>query len=101
MVVPLLCWLTSLQTRTHPINSMKSQSPQFILPGSRTNQNTLSSNLLTHVYQYFGEFYGCSEQGSGDFPKYKGVASMYEVHKYVTCTMSHSQAVHPNLLSGS
>lgn len=39
------------------------------------------SALLTHVYQYFGEFYGCSEQGTAGFPKYKGVASMYEVHK--------------------
>jgi len=48
-----------------------------------TNKTLLYSALLTHVYQYFGEFYGCSEQGSADFPKYKGVASMYEVHKYV------------------
>jgi hypothetical protein len=43
---------------------------------------TLSlSRLLTHVYQYFGEFYGCSMQGSDEFPKYQGAASMFEVHK--------------------
>jgi hypothetical protein len=39
------------------------------------------SRLLTHVYQYFGDFYGCSQQGSDDFPHYQGVASMWEVHK--------------------
>lgn len=43
----------------------------------------IRSNLLTHVYQYFGTFYGCSHQGGPDFPAYQGRASMYEVHKYV------------------
>ncbi|KEF51851.1 uncharacterized protein A1O9_12189 [Exophiala aquamarina CBS 119918] len=50
---------------------------------SIANRPPLYSALLIHVYQYFGEFYGCSEQGSAEFPKYKGVASMYEVHKFM------------------
>ncbi|EXJ74970.1 uncharacterized protein A1O5_01666 [Cladophialophora psammophila CBS 110553] len=48
--------------------------------------NTTTSNqykLLTHVYQYFGDFYGCSQQGVPDFPHYQGVASMWEVHKFM------------------
>ncbi|KIW13669.1 hypothetical protein PV08_08860 [Exophiala spinifera] len=47
--------------------------------GTKSNQY----KLLNHVYQYFGEFYGCSFQGSEAFPKYQGVASMYEVHKFM------------------
>ncbi|KIW82248.1 hypothetical protein Z517_05275 [Fonsecaea pedrosoi CBS 271.37] len=48
--------------------------------------NTTTSNqyqLLTHVYQYFGDFYGCSQQGGSEFPHYQGVASMWEVHKFM------------------
>ncbi|KIX04298.1 uncharacterized protein Z518_05165 [Rhinocladiella mackenziei CBS 650.93] len=47
--------------------------------GNSSNQY----RLLTHVYQYFGEFYGCSQQGNDVFPKYEGRASMFEVHKFM------------------
>jgi hypothetical protein len=51
-----------------------------MVPGHSTH-HSVYSRLLTHVYQYFGDFYGCSQQGSDDFPHYQGVASMWEVHK--------------------
>ena len=39
------------------------------------------SQLLTHLYEFFGTLLGCSEQGKDDFSAYNGEASMYEVHK--------------------
>lgn len=44
---------------------------------------TLSSFLLTHLYEYFGVLLGCSMQGGADYSAYEGEASQYEVHKYV------------------
>jgi hypothetical protein len=41
------------------------------------------SNLLTHLYQFFGTLFGCSKIGTPDFPTYVGDKSMYEVHKYM------------------
>jgi hypothetical protein len=41
------------------------------------------SNLLTHLYQFFGTLLGCSKIGTPDFPTYAGDKSMYEVHKYM------------------
>ncbi|KAH0536118.1 hypothetical protein FGG08_006984 [Glutinoglossum americanum] len=40
-------------------------------------------NLLTHLYEFFGSLLGCSQQGMDDYPAYNGVASMYEVHKFM------------------
>ncbi|KAK5274939.1 hypothetical protein LTR99_004351 [Exophiala xenobiotica] len=51
------------------------------MPSNGTNSNQYK--LLTHVYQYFGEFFGCSQQGADAFPKYQGEASLYEVHKFM------------------
>ena len=36
--------------------------------------------LLTHLYQFFGALLGCT---AADYPTYKGVADMYEVHKFM------------------
>ena len=44
---------------------------------------TTSSNLLTHLYEFFGTLLGCSKIGTADFPTYAGDKSMYEVHKYM------------------
>jgi hypothetical protein len=41
------------------------------------------SNLLTHLYQFFGTLLGCSKIGTADFPAYAGDKSMYEVHKHM------------------
>ncbi|TGO07642.1 hypothetical protein BTUL_0257g00030 [Botrytis tulipae] len=38
---------------------------------------------MTHLYQYFGVLLSCSKQGSGDFPRYSGSASQYNVHKFM------------------
>ncbi|KAJ8099539.1 hypothetical protein POJ06DRAFT_290727, partial [Lipomyces tetrasporus] len=51
-------------------------------PADGTDSNQY--RLLTHIYQYFGTFYGCSYQGnSSAFPSYQGKASQYEVHKFM------------------
>jgi hypothetical protein len=42
---------------------------------------TTYSNLLTHLYEFFGTLLGCSKIGTADFPTYAGDKSMYEVHK--------------------
>ncbi|KAK2040761.1 hypothetical protein LZ31DRAFT_603577 [Colletotrichum somersetense] len=39
--------------------------------------------LLTHLYEFFGALLGCSKYGMAGFPRYSGVASMYEVHKFM------------------
>lgn len=41
------------------------------------------SNLLTHLYQFFGTLLGCSKIGTPDFPTYAGDKSMYKVHKHM------------------
>jgi len=39
--------------------------------------------LLTHLYQFFGGALGCSQYGMTGFASYGGVASMYELHKFM------------------
>jgi hypothetical protein len=39
------------------------------------------SNLLTHLYQFFGTLLGCSKIGTRDFSTYAGDKSRYQVHQ--------------------
>ena len=48
-----------------------------------TQQLTIPSKLLTHLYQFFGVLLECSAYGEMGFPSYMGQASMYKVHKSV------------------
>ncbi|KAF7935384.1 uncharacterized protein EAE97_008291 [Botrytis byssoidea] len=47
------------------------------------SDTTNQYSLMTHLYQYFGVLLSCSKQGSGDFPRYSGSASQYNVHKFM------------------
>lgn len=64
-------------------------SQNFLDRGSPTDPlsfGTESSNqyiLLSHLTQYFGVLLGCSTYGMDRFPKYAGVNSQYQVHKYM------------------
>jgi len=51
------------------------------MPANDTTSNQYF--LLTHLYEFFGVLTGCSMQGGADYSAYKGVASMYEVHKFM------------------
>ncbi|KAI9794256.1 MAG: hypothetical protein M1816_006182 [Peltula sp. TS41687] len=42
-----------------------------------------TSELLTHLYQYFGVLLGCSMQGQPAYPAYEGDESQYQVHKFM------------------
>jgi hypothetical protein len=44
------------------------------------DESSNTAFLLNHLYQFFGAWMGCAEDG---FPAYDGVADMYEVHKFM------------------
>lgn len=41
------------------------------------------SQLLIHLYEYFGGLLGCSMMGQSGFPAYAGQTSQYKVHKFM------------------
>jgi hypothetical protein len=48
--------------------------------------NSKTSNqyfLLTHLYAFFGSLLGCTTYGMPGFPAYDGIASQYQVHKFM------------------
>jgi len=47
--------------------------------GTSSNQYT----LLTHLYEYFGSVFGCSQQGMSGYSAYDGDSSQYQVHKFM------------------
>ncbi|KAK5141695.1 hypothetical protein LTR04_002504 [Oleoguttula sp. CCFEE 6159] len=51
------------------------------MPANDTTSNQYF--LLTHLYQYFGLLLGCSGYNKAGFPPYGGVASQYQVHRYM------------------
>lgn len=51
------------------------------MPADDTTSNQYT--LLTHLYEYFGAVFGCSDYGMTGYPAYAGDASLYEVHKFM------------------
>ena len=46
-----------------------------------------TSNLLEHLYQFFGGVLGCTAAG---FPQYEGVPDMFQVHKFMGITLEQN-----------
>lgn len=66
------------------VNNLDGGGAEPLKMNKPANSNTSNQYfLLTHLYAFFGSLLGCTTYSMPGFPAYDGIASMYQVHKFM------------------